>query len=760
MKLLHLGSAIDKPYSSQLTRLFPTHTIESLYTDDFSSMQAIVNKARSYEGVITSSPKVVGLFADTNLATYDLVEDVEEGTNYLYEEEVQTRKGKSIEDYQGSLFSLPSGKRVVVIPPLKQLFTVAYAKFITKKFVAKITNPEVWLPTPKFNWMTVRTVDDCEKMQTHLNECAVIAVDIETKSNHYINMIGFCGAQVVNGTWELTSYVVELKNTEELTAWEARCYVKNVCENSVAKIFHNGIYDNTWLLHYGIATRAWYWDTLGLMHSLYCELPRSLAFTSAMFVRDVTFWKDMVGTDENEYNARDTYNTALAFLGIMKDFPDWAKTNYKMTFPLVAPAMMCGIEGVKIDEAKREKLLEEQHTRLDKNLAELQSVLGNEKFNPSSPVHTRNLLAILGHRPKATDKKEINKILEKDAFAGLLIERLFNYRKARKLLSSYLEVQDYKGRYTYSLNPFGTESGRFSSSKAHLYSHNKGSKFFRYGQQIQNTPSYAKKMLRADEGYLICELDKSASESWCTALISRDPKLWEVLSTTSDFHKSNANLFFGVAFEEVTKDLRQLAKPVNHGANYNMGAATLVETMTVKNVLKAKTLCLAAWEGKPEQALLRKQLLRCDTPVAIADFLLGRFHDTYRRLKAVWYKEIQAEIAKTGRLKNPSGFTRLCFGDPLKNKLDLNAYIAHNPQHLSVALVNRSFRKIWDELQDGVNFRMKAQIHDSILFQVKVGNEHLADRANQLMLLEVEVHGKKCVIPNGAIELTTFWNED
>ena len=55
---------------------------------------------------------------------------------------------------------------------------------------------------------------------------------------------------------------------------------------------------------------------------------------------------------------------------------------------------------------------------------------------------------------------------------------------------------------------------------------------------------------------------------------------------------------------------------------------------------------------------------------------------------------------------------------------------------------------------------MKAQIHDSILFQVKVGNEHLAERANQLMLLEVEVHGKKCVIPNGAIELTTFWNED
>lgn len=95
-------------------------------------------------------------------------------------------------------------------------------------------------------------------------------------------------------------------------------------------------------------------------------------------------------------------------------------------------------------------------------------------------------------------------------------------------------------------------------------------------------------MLRADDGYLICELDKSASESWCTALYFSYPKLWEVLSTTSDFHKSNANLFFGVAFEEVTKDLRQLAKPVNHGANYNMGAATLVETMTVKNVPKLR----------------------------------------------------------------------------------------------------------------------------------------------------------------------------
>ena len=759
MKLLYIGSSIDRPYSSQLTRLFPSHVIDMLFEDNYTSVTAIANKARSYAGVLTSSPKLVGLFANTELALADLVEDVEEDTNTIYEEEVVVRKGKSIEDYQGSYFKLQGDKALVVIPPLKHLFTVPYAKFTTKKFVAKITNPEIWIPTPEFRWITVRTWKDFELMQADLDSSSLIATDIETKSYHTINMVGFCGAKVVKGDWVLTSYVVELKDSEELSGWDARNYVKAICENSVPKIFHNGIYDNTWLLHYGIATRAWYWDTLGLMHSLYCELPRSLAFTSAMFIRESIFWKDMAGTDEHEYNARDTYNTMLAFLGIMKDFPDWAKTNYKMTFPLIAPSMMCGIEGVKIDSEKRKQLLTEQKTKLEKNLTELQGVLGNDKFNPSSPVHTKNLLAILGHRPKSADKKEINKILEKDAFAGLLVERLINYRKARKLLSSYLEVQDYKGRYTYSLNPFGTESGRFSSSKSHLYSHNKGSKFFRYGQQVQNTPSYIKKMLRADEGYLICELDKSASESWCTALISRDPKLWEVLCTTTDFHKSNANLFFGVPFEEVTKDLRQLAKPVNHGANYNMGAATLVETITVKNVLKAKTLCLAAWEGREDMANLRNRLLLCKTPVAIAEFLLSRFHATYKRLQAVWYKEIQAEVARTGRLVNPSGFTRLCFGDPVKNKSDLNAYIAHNPQHFSVSLVNRSFRKIWDELQDGVNFRMKAQIHDSIVFQVKLGCEHLATRANELMLVEVEVYGKKCTIPNGDIELTTFWNE-
>ena len=752
MKLLFLGTTVDKPYASQLTRLFPKVQIEIAYPTALTTVGGIAARAARYDGVITSSPSIVSVLAGTQIKEFDTV--VEEEFEYAvpeYEVYEEVRKsGASIEDYKGSFYTLPNKIPLVVIPPLKQLITVPYAKFITRRYVAKILHPEMWVETAKFNYTVPEVESEFAEALTYLMSCSFIAADIETKSYHNINMVGFCGAKVVDGKWELRSFPFELNNGA------AYDFAKAVLESNIPKIFHNGIYDNTWLLHWNIASSHWFWDTLGLMHSLYCELPRSLAFTSGLFVREVVFWKDLAGSNELEYNALDVHNTMMAFLGIMNEIPDWAITNYKMTFPLVAPSMMCGIEGVAIDHDIKAQMVKEQTEKQETALAKLRVMTNCQDFNPSSPVHTKNLLAVLGYHPKKADKKEIKKIIAKDTFAAILLEPILEYREASKVLSSYLTATEWNGRYIYSLNPFGTESGRFSSSKSHWYSHNKGRSFFRYGQQIQNTPAYVKKMLVADDGWLLVEGDKKTSESFCTALISQDPTLWEVLHTAPDFHKHNAHLFFGVPISEVSKELRQLSKPVNHGANYNMQAGTLVETMTVANVLLARELCLKAWEGRADRKVLHAKLSLCKSPFQIAEFLLERFHATYKRLKAVWYPEIVREVMTTGKLVAPSGFTRMCFGDPSKNNSDLNAYIAHKPQHLSVALVNQSFRKIWD-IHQGVNLRLKAQIHDSIFFQIREGHEYLIPEIDKLMVVPITYKGKTMSIPNDFSKPKRTW---
>jgi hypothetical protein len=52
----------------------------------------------------------------------------------------------------------------------------------------------------------------------------------------------------------------------------------------------------------------------------------------------------------------------------------------------------------------------------------------------------------------------------------------------------------------------------------------------------------------------------------------------------------------------------------------------------------------------------------------------------------------------------------------------MNAAVAHGPQNLSVAIINKVFYKIWHSTVYGElrgRLRVKAQIHDSILYGFK-----------------------------------------
>jgi hypothetical protein len=229
-------------------------------------------------------------------------------------------------------------------------------------------------------------------------------------------------------------------------------------------------------------------------------------------------------------------------------------------------------------------------------------------------------------------------------------------------------------------------------------------------------------------------------------------------------------MFFGVPFDEIydsvngkviNKPLRQLAKPVNHGANYNMGALTLVETMGESKIYEAKALLLDNLKKfqSPENNAKIVKLLRCKELKEIAQYLLDSFHATYKRIGGAWYSEVRNEVTKTSMLTSPTGWTRYCFEKPDTNKLALNAYIAHGPQHLSVMLLNRGFYRLFKEMQDKDSFRLKAQIHDSIFFQYKEDREDLVHKANGILKGTIVYQGKSLTIPNDASYGKMHWSK-
>jgi hypothetical protein len=148
-------------------------------------------------------------------------------------------------------------------------------------------------------------------------------------------------------------------------------------------------------------------------------------------------------------------------------------------------------------------------------------------------------------------------------------------------------------------------------------------------------------------------------------------------------------------------------------------------------------------------------------PKKIAEHLLAQFHRTYPRIAGAYYVAVVNEIGVSRKLTsrafhhtayNVNSFTaatyiengdwtRYCFGNPDKNKSDLNSYVAHCPQSLNARTLNEAFLKVFYEiaLPNPETFRLHAQIHDSILFSYANGFESHAERVRECMEIPVTV---------------------
>src|SRR6266853_1065707 len=234
--------------------------------------------------------------------------------------------------------------------------------------------------------------------------------------------------------------------------------------------------------------------------------------------------------------------------------------------------------------------------------------------------------------------------------------------------------------------------------------------------------------------FFFCELDNEQSESRCTAYLSGDENLISAVESPLDFHAINIERFFGVPYSEIigpngeilNVELRNLSKRVNHGANYNMGPAVLLQTMGEENVDRAKILL---------------KLPKHWTRLMVCEYLLDLYDKAYPEVKTIWYSSVKETVRTIQKLVSPMGWTRYCFGNPDKNKHDLNAYVAHPPQNLSVSIINEGFKKLFWQVQvmRPSDFRLKAQIHDSIFCQIRTGKETLIEEARKICVYPIPV---------------------
>lgn len=631
----------------------------------------------------------------------------------------------------------PHDIRVLILNPLNHLVRVPEGRFVFKRFISKITRPQDWFPQTAFTWQVWKPSDSASLL-AKFGSAKLLAVDIETyrgDEHRRIHCVGYC-ALFADGSTH--SVVVPFKDMLALD------FCRKLNASAPPKIFQNGLYDNLYFLRWNIPVHNWLYDTQHLFHSWYSELPKRLDFITAFAVRDIRYWKDDSAGGEFElfeYNARDCWATMNAWCSLMLEVPDWAITNYLQEFPMVFPCLHMEADGLSLDHEKFLAAKAEAEAKLEVQKKKLEAWFG-ESFNPGSSDQCKRLLKVLGMGDvESADAKAMNACAAVHPFNELIVSAILAYRKQAKLLSTYFVWEKFwNNRLYYKLNPAGTDTGRLASSESSFWT----------GLQIQNIPqgTAVKSWVRADEGWELAECDFAQSEARCVGYLSGCTSLIDLVESDKDYHSWNAHKFFGVPYEEVTKALRQLAKRVGHGSNYCMGPAVLLETMGPKSVAEARILLSlpAKW-----------------TLIQVCQHLLRTYELAYPEVKKDWYDALKREIKMTKKLASPLGWTRYFFADPTASKPAMNAAVAHGPQNLSVAIINRVLYRIWHETIYGElrgSVRLKAQIHDSILFCYNT--EDSAKRVQELMEYPVQISDtfgvtRTMVIPPDLSAGETVW---
>lgn len=765
--LLFIGTPADKEYLALLKPCVGSATTHvRIDKIDTLSQVKIICKQKLLNKVITSSVPLLKA-----LLKWD------------------KKAAPSLNDYMGSYFTIPNldsdlpDIEIVIVPDLKKLVTVTYAPMLMTRYISKLTKPEKWYKPTQFTGFTMLNAHNELKLFSDFSKAFLISIDIETfKENAVIRCLSYTAFfYTPNGSIESSSVVLPIDSEYNLALMR-----KWNWQLKAPKVFQNGKYDISYFARYSAPVYNYLYDTAHMFHSWYSELPKDLGFLNAFFIREAMYWKDLSETNDlheyYRYNALDTWGTGNTFISMLLEAPNFAIANYLNEFPLVFPCHMCEMTGIERDmEAMREARIE-QKAVVDAENSSLNRMLGLKlphTFNVKSPAQMKELFRALGCGDlKSQDEKAIKKASYRHPLNSRVLGKVLSVRKARTLLSNYLtEGKEFSrldgtgNRFLYSLNPQGTDSSRLASKSHHFWC----------GDNIQKIPrgKIVKQTFKADPDFLIAEVDLEQAESRDTGYISGDKQLIHNVEFSPDFHKSNASQFFGVPFEEVTKDLRTLAKPVNHGANYNMGAYVLIDTMGMENIAKARQLL-----GLP----IYWSFLQ------VAEYLLECFHKTYPSIKQVYYKGVVDEVVKTSKLTSLAqhhswnwkkkyeweefkaiandyysqmeekgidlgAWTRYCFGNPTKSKPVLNSYISHPPQSLNAQTLNRAFMHVFQDIainpKHSSNFKLLAQIHDSILFQYRIGHEYLIEMVEERMQIPVTVKGydgevRTFVVPAGA----------
>lgn len=246
--------------------------------------------------------------------------------------------------------------------------------------------------------------------------------------------------------------------------------------------------------------------------------------------------------------------------------------------------VLAGMEeiGIRVDAA----YLKELSQKLSQDLQGIEQAAykaAGEEFNLGSPKQLSQLL----FEKLNLDKKKSRKIasgystdaatLEKLQGDHPVVDAVLEYRTLAKLKSTYVDalpqLMDKNQRVHTDFNQTATATGRLSSSNPNL-------------QNIPIRTEFSRKIRKAflpEDGRLLVSADYSQIELRILTHLSQEPVLVEAYQNNQDIHTVTAKIVFEK--EDVNPDERRIAKTINFGVIYGMGALKFSRSTGIKKAV-------------------------------------------------------------------------------------------------------------------------------------------------------------------------------
>lgn len=568
-----------------------------------------------------------------------------------------------------------------------------------------------------------------------LKEREIVGFDIETSlTTHEMTCFSVAPSPTESYCIPLITNGKHFFNPDEETA--ILIALSELLEHpKTTKVGHNINFDSTFLLRrYGMNT----WpveDTMIAFGILYPEFRKGLYILTSIYT-DQPYYKDddkqylrFAGSEESfwRYSALDSCVCLESFLALLPELQKHSNyPTYCMHRDLLGPLLYMQERGILVDiqgcREDSEKLLQE----IKLLTAQLHEIAG-KPINPNSPTQLKEYFYThKGAKPYihrktggvSTDEEALKRLKRKGHVEADLIMRL---REITKFRSTYLNMTfDEDGRMRSMYNSVGTKFGRLSSSAT----------LFKTGSNMQNLPPEMKFYMKADDGYVIVNIDLEQAENRVVAYIAPDIAMQEAFERGTDIHSLTASLIFGVPVNQISSEpgscdigggkysQRDWGKRANHAFNYGYG---------------------------PESFSQKFEIARAE-----GQLIYNAYHGGYPGVRQ--YRQwITRQLRETGELVTPFG-RHIRMWDFVKPEVALSAI----PQSTVAHVINaRGLLYVHREQTLFRHFELLNQVHDSMVFQYPQATQGLEALVEGLKAIVVslqqpiEWQGQSFSIPAG-----------